>query len=1099
VATSELVTILFTDLVGSTELSREVGDHAADALRRSHFQVLRSAIAATGGTEVKTIGDAVMASYSSAADAVDGAVAMQQGVHRQGQRDGRPLGMRIGLSAGEATFEDGDWFGTPVVEASRMCAAAEGGQILAADIIRVLAASRTSHELRPVGDLTVKGIPEPFAACEVAWSPESTAPAGGASVPLPPIVEQADVFPFAGRAEQRDALVTAWKDAVAGSRRVVLVSGEPGIGKTRLVKELCLLAHDHGAVVLWGGCDEELAVPYQPITEALRWYLQASPPDELRRVLGPLAGELTRLVPDLAQLVPGLDPPIAADPDTERYRLFEAVTEMLAAIAEQAPVLLVIDDAHWAAKPALLLLRHLLRGTATSNMLVVATYRDTDLDRTHPLAGMLADLRRQPEVERLPLGGLDESGVTDFLERTAGHTLDAAGRELVSALHAETEGNPFFIGEVLRHLAESGVIVQRDGRWTSDFRVGEVGIPEGVKEVIGRRLSRLDAATNELLGAAAVVGREFDVGLLTAISDGGQDAVLDAIEAAERSGLVVGSARPGTYRFAHALLSSTLYGELPTSRRLRWHRTIAHALAARADADERFPELARHFSEAAPLGEIERAIEYCRRAGDEAQQELAFEEAAAHYERALLALELDDHPDAATTCDLLLAAGAARGKIADPRARDQLLRAAELARSIGDRVRLADVAITMGRQASMDVGAVDQVLVSLLEEASAGIDDADLGRRALLHARLASALFWSPELARRRSLTEQALDLARQSGDRRVLAEVLGGQAVGLDQTREGAIETYNASLAEMLAVAEELNDPLLCAEAHIALVPGHTMIGERAQGDAHLAAAEALAARLRIPNLTHRCMMLRTAATLLDGALDEVEQQIAELAAYGEATGQPYVAPQAALGFRLAYERGTLAELIPLIAGLVESHPALAAWRTALIGCYLQADQLDEARVQLEALAADDFAMVERDNLWAVTVAGAARTAGVLGALEIAAAAAAHSLPHVGELAFTGSSYEQPVAMSVATALAALGRWEEAEGLFARAVDLSERAGAPTFVAASRIHWAAALRQRGDSQDHARATELATQALTAAEELGLGWVARMSRRLLDG
>jgi predicted ATPase len=148
----------------------------------------------------------------------------------------------------------------------------------------------------------------------------------------------------------------------------------------------------------------------------------------------------------------------------------------------------------------------------------------------------------------------------------------------VRALHAETEGNPFFIGEVLRHLAESGVLVQRDGRWTSDRTLAEVGIPEGVKEVIGRRLSRLDPAVNELLSAASVVGREFDLGMLTAITGGDQEAVLDGIEAAERAGLVVGSSRPGTYRFAHALVSSTLYDELPTSRRLRWHRTVAHAL-----------------------------------------------------------------------------------------------------------------------------------------------------------------------------------------------------------------------------------------------------------------------------------------------------------------------------------------------------------------------------------------------------------------------------------------------------------------------------------------------------------------------------------------
>jgi class 3 adenylate cyclase/tetratricopeptide (TPR) repeat protein/type II secretory pathway predicted ATPase ExeA len=1098
VATSELVTIVFTDLVGSTELGREIGDPAADELRRTHFQVLRDAIAATGGTEVKTIGDALMVSYGSAADAVDGAVAMQRGVERQGRADGHPLAMRVGMSAGDATCEDGDWFGAPVVEAARLCSAAAGGQILVADIVRVLAGSRTTHDLRPVGEIEAKGIPDPIAACEVAWDVLADEPAESWVVPLPPLVEHGDVFPFAGRAEQRDLLVEAWKSAAAGHRRLVLVSGEPGIGKTRLVKELARLAHDEGGLVLWGGCDEELAVPYQPITEALRWFVHSTAADQLRDVLGPLAGELTRLVPDLVHLVPGLEPPIATDPDIERFRLFEAVVDTLTTVAARAPVLLVVDDAHWATKPTLLLLRHLLKGTASSSLLVVVTYRDTDLDRTHPLADVLADLRRDPDVERLALTGLDEAGVTDFLERTAGHRLDEPAQALVQALHAETEGNPFFLGEVLRHLAESGVLVQRDGRWTSDVTLDQVGIPEGVKEVIGRRLSRLDPATNELLAAAAVVGREFDVGLLTAVSDRGQDAVLDAIEAAEVSGLVIGSSRPGAYRFAHALVSSTLYGELPTSRRIRWHRAIARVLVGRADADDRLPELARHFSEAAPLGEVERAVHYCQLAGDRAQRELAFEEAAAHYERALLALELDEHPDPATTSRLLLALGGVLGAILDPRARELLLRATDSARSIGDTMGFAEAAIALGRLRDGEFGRADQDRIALLEEALAGLDETEIGPRARLLAELAFAIFFTSSTARRLGLAREALDLARRCDDRRVLAQVLDRQGVGLDLTTERALETLDVHTTEMLSVAEDLDDPVLRCRAHFTLTTTRTTFGARTDAEAHLEAGEELAAHLRLPDLTFRGKCLRAAGTLLSGRLDDAEALIDDFVAYGAAVGVEYSAIQTSLGFRLAYERGALGELLPLIASLVENQPAVPVWRVALMSCHLQVDQHAEALAQVRALAADDFAMVPRDNLWVVTVAGVARVAGRLGELDIAAAASDHALPHIGELAFTGVSYEQPVAMSVATAYAALGRWDEAEALFGRAVDLSRRADAPTFGAATRMHWATALLERGDPRDRERVLELAGQALTTAEHLGLGWVEALSRRVLD-
>jgi class 3 adenylate cyclase len=1096
-----LVTILFTDLVGSTALSQDVGDTAADGVRREHFNVLRQAIGRTGGTEVKSIGDALMVSYPAAADAVAGAVAMQQGVDLHNRRsDGARLAMRIGISAGDASFEDGDWFGTPVVEASRLCTAAEGGQILVTDIVRVLAGSRCEHELRLVGDIDAKGLSAPITACEVVWAPLH-AESESRALPLPPAIDQADPFAFVGRRAERETLVDTWKDVVAGARRVVLVAGEPGIGKTRLVKEVCRLAHDHGGVVLWGGCEEELGIPYQPFAEALRWYATAGSIDELRAQLGSLGGELTRLVPDLPRLVPGLADPVSADAETERYRLFESVVELLSAVSSHCPVLLVLDDLHWAAKPTLLMLRHLLRASSALRMLVVATYRDTDLDRTHPLAEMLADLRREPGVERLALSGLDEQSVADFLEHTAGHALDDPGIALARAVHAETEGNPFFIGEVLRHLFEQGAIVFRDGRYYLDRRLDDVGIPEGVREVIGRRLSNLAASVNEVLSTASVIGRDFDVGLLAGLTDGGEDAVLDALEAAESTGLVTAvPGRAAQYRFAHALVRSTLYDELTTSRRLRLHRSIARALVDRPDASARLAELARHFSECAALGEIDRAVEYGRRAGDAAASDLAYEEAAVHYERALGALDLADDADPRVRAELLRAAGTVLVTIADARGRVLLHRAADLARATGDAAALADAAIALHRDTvSRSITDVDEQMVALLEEATAATPVDDLARRALLASALSFELVWSRQGDRRQALGREAIGLARRCGSDEVLGRVLSTQQFGRDHTDVGSIHQTAADTAELIALADSVGDPIPLCHAYSNRILMSMALGDRVTLDADLAALEDVTARLRQPGLEFRARTLRAARTLLSGRLDEAEHQIAALGDFGAVHHLEVPGIIGTLSFRLYYERGRLTELEPLIVQLVADYPAILAWRVALIAVFTQTDRPELAREHLHTLAADDFAMVPRDILWPVAVAGIARAAAMADELEIAARAYDYMLPFRHIIALTGQSAEQPIAFSLGTAAAALGRFDEAESLFAESIDVSTRVGAPTYVAVTEVQWAQVLLDPRGPHDVARARELATSALATAESLGLGRVAELANRVLRG
>src|SRR4051794_3703749 len=764
--------VLFTDVVGSTELRTHLGDDRADDVRRDHDELLRDAMAARGGAAVKGTGDGLMAVFDAAAEAIAAGTAMQQATRRYAEQSGVGVDIRVGISAGDVSWEGADCFGTPVVEAARLCAAASAGQVLVSEIVRLLAGSRGGHDFTSLGALELKGLGQPVATYEVSWQP-LTRPNTG----LPRALDVAEVVPFVGRHDAHDAVTAAWKEASSDRRRAVLVSGEPGIGKTRLVSEIARTVHAEGATVLFGRCDEDLGLPYQPFAEALASFVEQYPSEHVRDHLGPHAADLARLVPELPLRLSGLEEPLRAEPETERYRLFEAFDLFLATTSAIAPVLLILDDLHWAEQTTLLLLRHLARSTRPARVLVLGTYRDTDLGRGHPLAAMLADLRREPNVERLDLHGLDAGEVVAFMEAAAGHTLDDAGGDLARRLHAETEGNPFFVGQVLRNLTESGALVQEAGRWVPSPDA-IVRLPEGVREVIGRRLTRLPDATVRVLELAAVVGRQFDARLLVDAADVERDEVLDALERAEDAHLIEGvPGAPGRYAFVHALVRSTLTEELATTRRLRLHRRIGEALEQRRDDESVLPELARHFAEAASLGEEEKAARYGILAAQAAWRRVAYEDAARLCEQAMAALDASDpetHDALATLFVELQTATSAAG------VREQTVavtdRAVAFARSAKRPDVLAQVALSRNgwRRFWANAGIVDGELIALLEEAIATLPAAEASLQATCRARLAAELYFDVASASRaETLISEAETLAREAGDPETLAYVL--------------------------------------------------------------------------------------------------------------------------------------------------------------------------------------------------------------------------------------------------------------------------------------------------------------------------------------
>jgi class 3 adenylate cyclase/tetratricopeptide (TPR) repeat protein len=1097
--TAELITILFTDLVGSTEHASEVGDAAADELRREHFASLREAVAATGGTEVKTIGDAVMVSYPGAADALAGAVAMQRAVERHNRRlEGRRLEMRVGISVGDATFEDGDWFGTPVVEASRLCAAATGDQILVSDLVRALAGSRTEFDVIPLGSRELKGLPAPLTVCEVEWR----APVDSTAVPLPAFVDTSPTFPFAGRSEVYETVLAAWKETAEGARRAVLVSGEPGIGKTRLVSELVRHAQELGTTVLWGRCDEELSVPFEPFAEALRHYVACVPADRVKAELGSLGGELTRVLPDLSARVPGLAAPVQTDPETERHRLFEAVSDFLAAMSVTDPVILVLDDIHWADKPSLLMLRHILRSGSPMRLLVLATYRDTDLDRTHPLADVLADLRRQAGVDRVDLGGLGPSEVASFMEAAAGHDLDEPGVALAQAVFAETQGNPFFVGEVLRHLAESGAIVQRDGRWTSDMTLEEVGIPEGIREVLGRRLSRLSETANRALAVGAVIGATFDLATIEAAGGPTGDELFDALDEAAVASIV--REVPGTvgrYTFAHALVRSALYEELTTNRRVRMHWRIGEALEARYERNinAHLDELAYQFVEGALAGDPAKAVDYCRRAGEHAESELAFEAAAHHFERALGTLELVDDDDPGLRCDLQLALATALNNAGDERRWDAMYAAAASAREMNDAEWLARAAMILSTMPSNT--SVDTELVNLLEEALEAIGDEATGLRARLLIGLAMQLQWGPEVERRMALAREALTLARETRDPEALALVLARGWVLIDGSTP-FLDELQALTDEGESVAREMGNTARLADALHDGAYYAACRGDRATFEAKLDAAARIYGTLRRPisdwtvnnDATHRAEH--------HGDLDRAEQFSGHTVELGRRADIPENAVFVVVGgqlYQIRRAQGRLDEMVPTLAALSESTPDIPLLRLVYTGALVETDRLDEARPHFAWLTDNHCANVPPDLEYAVTLCALGRfTYDLRPPTEILHYLYEHLRPFAGTFNWSGQTITDANDLGLAVIAATLGRADDADCHFAAAIALCERAGSRANLARSLFWWARVLADRGDAS---AAREHAETAVALGEELGMtgpfGVVAR-GRALLE-
>jgi tetratricopeptide (TPR) repeat protein len=950
--------------------------------------------------------------------------------------------------------------------------------------------------LTDCGFLELKGLPDPVSVCEVAWEPLPVS-----SVPLPALPTEVGRI-FVGREEELGRLKRSWKEAADGALRVVLLAGEPGVGKTRLAAELAGAVHTAGATVLAGRCDEDMGVPYQPFVEALRQFADHTQVEELRSGIGRYGSELARLVPELADRLSGLAPPLRSDPETERYRLFDAVAAWLAAASTEQPVLVVLDDLQWAARPTLLLLRHVIRSSEPMRALIVGTYRDTELGHDHPLPQVLGELRRQAGTERLSLSGLDEAAVAAFIEQAAHRDLGGEHMALVRAVHTETEGNPFFVREVLRHLAETGALERQDAGWVQSLPIEELGIPEGVREVVGRRLLRLSSEANRALRSAAVVGTEFEYSVVKEVGGLREDALLGALEEAVQAHLLVEVPGPAArYRFAHALVRDTLYEELSGARRRLLHRHVAEAIESlyAGHLDDHLPALSHHFARAlAPAAESARvAAAYARRAGERALAQLANDEAAGYYRQALELLDTSDvSRNDGERVDLLIALGEAQRRAGDPAFRQTLLDAAVLARERGDRDALVRAALANNRgQMWSSTAVVDQERVAVLEAALAVTDDSDPATRARLLANLGVELIFSAGRDRA-ALSDDALALARRHGDAATVGHVLRARyfTIATLETRDQRWK----DTAELITLAESVGDPALRCQAYFLRVRSAMERGDIEEFDRCLAIADQLAVELGQPTLRWTIMWPRVGRVLLAGRIGEAETLSLKSLELGQAAGEPdamlMFLPQR---FQIRLEQGRLGEMEPAVGDVIQRMPGVRIAEAMLALIYSEMDREDEARAALRPFTDSGFQGLAADIMRVRVLTSLATVAAQLG--DRTSARLLHDLlvPYADHIDTLAGTVNGSIGHYLGLLACTLRDFDEADRRFAAAAAVHSRICAPCLLARTRLEWARMLLARRDPGDGERASELLGQALATARELGLATVERRAVALL--